>query len=325
MVAAWRERVAFVQTAPAYIPQIVYRMRDPAFICSKLTVVDDANSSNSRTSSGGHNSTLGDSGACGPLSAPAPWQRSSFVRDTERSDLAIDRLLNASTSRVHASYGRCNEASSYLQLIVQYYHQLPEFVFFIHAHEQSWHSRNITDTLLSLDWPAIQRLNASRPHPFYHSLHGWQYVYELNTERWHMMTAHWQEVFLGQLQASVHYPPYPFAYHCCAHFVVHRSATVARPLSYWRHLYGWCRTTTVKAFYTGRLFEWSWPLLFGQLVATRSADVAITACGKQSTHERCGGPASSAQSTALQPSIQPLDGQTESSDERAVPGRSQVQ
>ena len=245
VVAAYKESLGFLQAVIPSIPKLVYRMKHPEVAGLNMSRVQASDS-----------------------------QLALYT--------SADNRLNH--TRQHESRGHCSEASSYLLFIIQYYHQLPEYTIFIHGHRRSWHVRDIIQMTNNLNWTYILAHSQANAVPFYFSLNTLS-VYEFDERMWTITAAYWRQIFQGQLQPHTKRPPFPYVFHCCAQFMVHRSAVLARPLSYWQHLYSWCRYTTVKPFYAGRIFEWMWPLLMAQ--PTVESLQPLSPCGALSTNEDC--------------------------------------
>ena len=194
-----------------------------------------------------------------PIVQPSRYKRDLF----QRTD------LNLSTStRIHESRGHCNEASSYLLFLVQYYDSLPDYLIFIHGHRCSWHSPDIVPVLNHLNWTYVnqyqqqQRGQTNSSQPFYFNFYTSTDLFD--SETWAITASYWQAIFKGQIKGHEHAPPYPMTYHCCGQFMVHKSAVLAHTREFWKHQYLWCRHTTLLPFYAGRIFEYSWALLMSQ-------------------------------------------------------------
>ena len=57
--------------------------------------------------------------------------------------------------------GRCNEGDTYLQYIIDHYHDLPDINIFLHSHTESWHTAQpgIIPTLQTLRWKSLMSRN----------------------------------------------------------------------------------------------------------------------------------------------------------------------
>ncbi|MGI0135397.1 MAG: DUF3431 domain-containing protein, partial [Candidatus Micrarchaeaceae archaeon] len=245
VVAAYKENLAFLDELDTRIPKLVYRMRHP-----QIAALD--------------------------MSSVRP--EDSIER---RNNITDSTLIN---TRLHYSTGHCLEASSFLMFILQYYNHLPEYITFIHGHRQSWHVKNVTRVINFFNWTYIITNSQSKVEPFFFNINTFK-TWKLTDESWSVLAAHWHEVFQGQLVPHTQQPPHPFVYNCCAQFMVHRSAILARPLSYWQHLYKWCRYTTVKPYWAGRIMEWMWGPLMGQKSHKRLHN--LYPCGALSDKEDC--------------------------------------
>lgn len=164
---------------------------------------------------------------------------------------------NATDSRcIFPNKGK--EVPSYLKFIVDHYADLPEYVIFLHGHNQSWHSfdkipvlkritietlrannvlfwsfRNITSPLVPEKLPAVKPA----------IMDGWGALYK-------------------GLEGFPDKPPVWWTYNCCAEFIVSRAAIRSRPLEFYVKAWDWLWKTQWNDYLTSRFFEYTWHMVF---------------------------------------------------------------
>lgn len=63
----------------------------------------------------------------------------SWVSRIKYKHVIYSKSINDDPSVIFQRINKGNEASAYLQYILDNYHALPEYVFFVHGHDTSWH------------------------------------------------------------------------------------------------------------------------------------------------------------------------------------------
>jgi hypothetical protein len=150
---------------------------------------------------------------------------------------------------------RGNEASVYLKYIVDYYDTLPEFTFFIHDENRSWHH---TGTIKErfLEAKESKQLFYNINH---HRLGGFNHIAPNHKKR----LMEWYNEFIEPYIpfSSLPNKDWLVGYKGCAQFLVHKSLIKALPLVFYKNLYDWIIT-----FDTGKLsgyfLEWTWHLFW---------------------------------------------------------------
>ena len=150
----------------------------------------------------------------------------------------------------------CNEAPSYLDFLYNWYDNLTEeVVIFTHGHLKSWHITNVEDAVNN----AVQteyfwtqpfggfkegRWKQACDNVQYQELYSYFYFNTTMPRKW------------------LRYSIYP----CCSTFFVRTEQIRRRPkvdyLNILNNLREWMKINKGQAFYCGRLFEYTWHILF---------------------------------------------------------------
>jgi hypothetical protein len=162
---------------------------------------------------------------------------------------AEDPAIPADPKCTQANHGR--EASAYLKFIVEYYHELPERIAFIHGHETAWHQ--------GLDMrEAIRR---ARTDLDYVGLNGTFYD---DRDALNPVYTEFKPIWDAYFKPYVHRElPERILHDCCAQFVVSRRAISRIP---WEAYRLWLDVLLdAEDDYTmGTCFEYVWHVIFGQ-------------------------------------------------------------
>ena len=152
------------------------------------------------------------------------------------------------------SFNKGKEYTSYIKFIIEYYDNLPEFVVFLHGHENAWHQNlRILDAIrcakkrkygyISLNNCVIQKLEWSTGNKGYD-----------------MLASLWEKDFKPYLNMDM--PEY-FYHDCCAQFIVSRERIRLRSKAAYKHWYN--LVFQIKNDYHLALaFEMVWPVIFGE-------------------------------------------------------------
>lgn len=207
-----------------------------------------------------------------------------YKQNNTAEALPSDRqYIDADDSRTyHRSLGHCNEVATYLTYILQYYDQLPDLSFFFHGHATSWHSgdaiemlRLVNSTyLMDRRYTSFNCKQASSLARQGYNNRGVEYP------QYTAIELHWRDLTAGHLgnlsvdtQMETNAPlgmhlytvdtmPRLLSHYCCNQFAVTREAIHSYPKSYYTDLYSWCRTTTLKPYWSGRMFEHLFPTMW---------------------------------------------------------------
>lgn len=169
------------------------------------------------------------------------------------------------------SYGHCNEGSSYLAYISQYYDNLPEYTVFIHAHQRGWHSSDDMNNILNnLDWDMITTTGGYYPL-------NCDNLYTIHNDLpWIMLSRRWTQLFGGDVNNGALNEPIRF--YCCAEFIVDSATIKQHSRQFYIDLYHWCRETYILPHHAGRLLEYTWHMIFGQPPVTTYGHDQSTYC-----------------------------------------------
>lgn len=224
--------------------------------------------------------------------------------NTPFAEPADRQFADNTTSRtVHRSLGHCNEVSSYLTYIIQYYDQLPDLSLFFHGHASSWHSGDAVEMLSLVNLTYL----AQRQYTSFNCKQATSLAREGYNNRgveypqYAAMELHWRDLTAGhlgnttvdtQMEAdpaggqhlyTVDTMPRLLTHYCCNQFAVTRESIHAYPKSYYTDLYSWCRTTTLKPYWSGRLFEHLLPTMWSK---DRSRSTVTDQCSCQHSINR---------------------------------------
>jgi hypothetical protein len=154
-----------------------------------------------------------------------------------------------------------NEAAVYLKYIIDYYEALPDYVFFIHDEEYSWHH---TGSLYDRFKEAIvlKKRFYNINHFTMQSLH--TNIYVLEILRWYHQ---YIEPYIPL--DSLPDPDFTIGHKGAAQFMVHKEAILHLPKSFYSGLYDWVMNSGESSFVTGRFLEWTWHIFWGDHIKTR--------------------------------------------------------
>jgi len=176
----------------------------------------------------------------------------------------LSKMLSREKRQEHVTLSktnRGNEASSYLQYIVEHYDNLPEWSIFIHGNEYLHHTihMSLKDILVN-----ASGLNAGRTRYF-----GLNAIWLNDTySKSHAFYKSYISGFWKALKLDLLVKPLPddMSSHrpCCSQFAVARERILAHPKQFWEYLFEYLQTGQIDSWFTSRYFEWSWHVLFGE-------------------------------------------------------------
>jgi hypothetical protein len=149
------------------------------------------------------------------------------------------------------------EASSYLEYIIKHYNNLPEYCIFLHGHRSAWHHvENIDEKLekLCLDKDYCN-INDYPPN-------------QLNT--FEQAT----NMFIKEIPAlnsilSIEIDINKLIYKSCSQFYVKKECIQRHSAVTYIKLYDYLMASKLPSFWSGRVFEYIWHIIFtGQLAYT---------------------------------------------------------
>lgn len=160
--------------------------------------------------------------------------------DEHLSDLPVVVYSYNDQEAEHYAPGHCNEADTYLQYIIDYYHDLPDINIFLHSHVSAWHvaEPGLIETLKTLRWQRLYERGLT-------SFTCWAYYTELQRGvfkgviygQWEAFEHLWGPMFSGEFGE---HPPERMSAYQASSFAVTRQAIKSRPLSFYRRAKKWC-------------------------------------------------------------------------------------
>lgn len=180
----------------------------------------------------------------------------------------VDKPITPSYLKVPSSKG--NEAMVYLTYIIDNYDNLPDIIFFHHAHPAAWHQHLSSLTEVTRLRPeyileagyASTRCLKNRENVI--TLEGgkvgdWDMFPRLDRKT-HLVTL--LDAFLEPDKGETEIPP-KIAAPCCAQFAVSRDRVRSRSKDWWEALREWIIHTPLQSMNSGRLMEHLWHIWFG--------------------------------------------------------------
>lgn len=149
---------------------------------------------------------------------------------------------------------RGNEASSYLEYIINNYDNLDDITVFIHAHRNHWHHLgNIDEKINNLVFnKSYYNINTNDTNNSLTELNN----FSVELEK--MQQLHPQ---LGEI-LGIKIEPEKIVYRNSAQFYVKRENIHRHSKDVYVKLYDWLMTSSETTFYTARAFEYIWHIIF---------------------------------------------------------------
>jgi hypothetical protein len=145
-----------------------------------------------------------------------------------------------------------NEASSYSKWIIDNYDKLPPSMIFVHGHRTSWHTTPGSDIV-----PLIQSVRIGvRPYVSF-ATEKFVTIPRFDKPDTKYIAEGWREIFHN---VSV---PSNLSHWCCAQFAVTAAAVRRHPRALYEHIFHWLQTTAMPVFYSSRVLEHTWHVIFG--------------------------------------------------------------
>ncbi|KAK4946366.1 hypothetical protein LTR10_014564 [Elasticomyces elasticus] len=192
--------------------------------------------------------------------------KTADVRWVEEEKLEMDKYIYVAddpTAPLHVPANKGNEAMVYLTYIIDHHDSLRDFTVFVHAHRWSGHNNPfLGDDAVQM----LRQLNAERVmRDGYMNLRcssgpgcpTWVHPKEQGDDKLApIILKEWDNLFPGE--------PVPddLAQACCAQFAVSRKQIQSVPLSKYQHWRNWLLETEVSDYFSGRIFEYLWQVLF---------------------------------------------------------------
>ena len=176
------------------------------------------------------------------------WQNAIYTVDNPNASL-------------HTPENKGHEAMAYLTYVIDHYNSLPAVITFLHSHRNGFWGAWHTDSRLHDNVDSMRKLQLEHVHQEgYVNLRcnwspGCDFGDRLNT---HVTPEIWDQLFgdtpfPGKVGAA-----------CCAQFAVSREQVLRRPKSDYDRYRQWLLDTELTDRLSGRVFEYSWQVIFGK-------------------------------------------------------------
>jgi len=148
---------------------------------------------------------------------------------------------------------RGNEASVYLKYIIDHYNILPDYTFFIHDEEYSWHHHG------SIEERFLEAINSKQD--FYNINHFNLMPYSHISEKKELME--WYNKYIEPYIPLNKLPNRDWltGYKGCAQFLVHKKLIQHLPLKFYIDIYNWILQFENRSL-SGYFLEWTWHLFW---------------------------------------------------------------
>jgi len=174
--------------------------------------------------------------------------------------LIYDKADECPTNPYNVPENKGNEASVYLKYIIDHYDGeegkcgFPDYVFFIHDEEFSWHHPgSLYDRFKEA---IVLRQRFFNVNDFLmRSLFGNIYIWEI---------LQWYEKYVEPYIPLDSLPNEDFTigHKGAAQFMVHKEAILHLPKAFYIDLYDWVMNSGETSFVTGRFLEWTWHIFW---------------------------------------------------------------
>lgn len=176
-------------------------------------------------------------------------------------------VVDDRTAPLRPPANKGNEAMVYLSYIIDFYDQLPEVSIFIHAHRYAWHNGDLLDfdmaqnlRLLDLGYVMQQgymNLRCQWEPGCPEHLHPVPDQAEDPSKKEEALLATvWNDLYPMQELPS------KLGQACCSQFAVTRERIRSVPRAEYLRLRDWLLKTKIRDSLSGRIFEYTWQLLF---------------------------------------------------------------
>ena len=146
---------------------------------------------------------------------------------------------------------RGNEASAYLKYIVDHYDNLPEYTFFLHDEEYSWHHDG------SIEERFLEAVNSNE---LYYNINNF-YLKPTDLEQNYKFYRWYKKYIQPYIPLRTLPKNWMEGHKGCAQFLVHKSLIQHLPKKFYQDLYDW-----ILNFKDGKLsgyyLEWTWHLFW---------------------------------------------------------------
>jgi hypothetical protein len=159
------------------------------------------------------------------------------------------RIISKYGMRKETPPNKGNEASSYLQYIINNYDMLDDYTIFVHGHRTAWHHSQNTDEKIN---------NMQFVHPYYNindgGLNTLTNIPEWNKMRY--MIPHVTKLFTSFVNLR------KVVFRNSAQFYVHKSNILRHKKETYIKMYTYLMNSRETSYWTGRVFEYLWHIIF---------------------------------------------------------------
>lgn len=193
------------------------------------------------------------------------WRQLYSTRDLEAR--LIFTVMNDPDANMTVTRNKGNEGSAYLTYLITHYHNLPEYMVFLHAKRYQWHNddpmydhvpllqqlrmKHITDVgyaNLRCNWMPGCRVEVMPDDSAEDGLFGIRGAYGRTFE----------ELFPGvEVPKEVGHP-------CCAQFAVSRDKVREKPVRHYEKVRQWIWESDLHPGLSGRVMEYMWHIVFSK-------------------------------------------------------------
>ena len=191
-------------------------------------------------------------------------------------------VMNDPDANMTVTRNKGNEASAYLTYLITHYHNLPEYMVFLHARRYQWHN----DDPMYDHVPLLQNLRLQHVADVgYASLRcnwnpgckvGLRPDEAVEDGLFGIQSGYWDafaELFPGaEVPREVGHP-------CCAQFAVSRERVREKPVRHYEKVRQWVWESDMHPGRSGRIMEYMWHVVFGK-PAVDCPDAGVCFCQK---------------------------------------------
>jgi hypothetical protein len=147
-----------------------------------------------------------------------------------------------------------NEASSYLEYIIENYNNLANYTFFIHGHRNSWHHKEnidekINNIVIKHDYYNLNDLNITTTYELSQRVYDeYKIIIELIP------------ILENILNKKIDFEK--IKYRSCAQFYVSKKNILLNDINVYIKLYEFIISTNISSYFTSRLLEYTWHFIF---------------------------------------------------------------
>jgi hypothetical protein len=148
------------------------------------------------------------------------------------------------------------EASSYISYIIDNYENLPDYVAFVHGHEESYHQNDTTLNLIKDSF--YSNLDNVKQQTGYNSLNrkDWRNIFADDVDDW---SGNWKMIKDNYNYLNIGIPiPNRLECTACAQFIVSRENILRNSINDYKNILKWLETTRLESALSGRLMEHLW-------------------------------------------------------------------